>query len=149
MLCSSSCRSIRAAIPVRKSAKRATGWCRAAICCATRSGPSAATCAPCCATQARLNAIKSSESALEATQTGYEVGTRNIVDVLQAQQRLYASQFDLADSRYQYMIDLVQLKQTTGVIVPADLADLNSFADKNRTVRRIESVTLSRTPSLQ
>ena len=99
--------------------------------------------------QARLNAIKSAESSLEATQTGYEVGTRNIVDVLQAQQRLYASQFDLADSRYQYMIDLVQLKQTTGVIVPADLADLNSFADKNRTVRRIESVTLSRTPSLQ
>ncbi len=40
--------------------------------------------------QARIKSIKSSESALEATQTGYEVGTRNIVDVLQAQQRLYS-----------------------------------------------------------
>jgi outer membrane protein len=99
--------------------------------------------------EARLKAIKSSESALEATQTGYEVGTRNIVDVLQAQQRLYLSQFELADSRYQYMIDLIQLKQTAGVIVDADLMDLNSFADKNRTVHRIESVTVSGSPTLQ
>jgi outer membrane protein len=99
--------------------------------------------------EARLKAIKSSESALEATQTGYEVGTRNIVDVLQAQQRLYLSQFELADSRYQYMIDLMQLKQTAGVIVTDDLLDLNSFADRNRVVHRIESVTVSGTPALQ
>ncbi|MCZ6618659.1 MAG: TolC family outer membrane protein, partial [Gammaproteobacteria bacterium] len=52
--------------------------------------------------RARLKAIASSASALDATETGYEVGTRNIVDVLQAQQRLYSSQFDYADSRYNY-----------------------------------------------
>ena len=47
--------------------------------------------------KARLKAIKSSTSAL-SSRTGYEVGTRNVVDVLQAQQRLFASQFDYADS---------------------------------------------------
>jgi outer membrane protein len=91
--------------------------------------------------EARLKSIKSAESALEATQTGYEVGTRNIVDVLTAQQRLYLSQFELADARYQYMLDLMQLKQTAGVIVEADLMDLNSFADSTRFVRKIRSVT--------
>lgn len=91
--------------------------------------------------QARLKAIKSSESALEATQTGYEVGTRNIVDVLQAQQRLYLSQFELADARYQYMLDMMDLKQTAGVIVPADLMDLNSFADSAHVVHKIETVS--------
>ena len=61
--------------------------------------------------QARIKSIKSAESALEATQTGYEVGTRNIVDVLQAQQRLYLSQFDYADSRYNYVRDLMLLRR--------------------------------------
>ena len=77
--------------------------------------------------RARLKAIASSESALEATETGYEVGTRNIVDVLQAQQRLYSSQFDYADSRYNYIIDLMLLKQAAGTLVEDDLGDLNSF----------------------
>lgn len=94
--------------------------------------------------EARLKSIKSGESALEATQTGYEVGTRNIVDVLQAQQRLFLSQFELADARYQYMLDLMQLKQTTGIIVEADLLDLNSFADSAHTVRKIKTVSAAK-----
>ncbi len=85
---------------------------------------------------ARLKAIASSQSALEATQTGYEVGTRNIVDVLQAQQRLYSSQFDYADSRYNYVIDLMSLKQTAGVLADADITDLNQFADPTNPVAR-------------
>jgi outer membrane protein len=95
--------------------------------------------------EARLKSIKSSESALEATQTGYEVGTRNIVDVLQAQQRLYLSQYELAYARYQYMFELMQLKQAAGVIVEDDLMDLNSFADSTKPVRKIESVSSAAT----
>ena len=90
--------------------------------------------------QARLKAIKSSQSALEATETGYEVGTRNIVDVLQAQQRLFASQFDYADSRYNYVIDLMLLKQTTGTLSPQDLAELNNYTDPNDQVIRLISL---------
>lgn len=90
--------------------------------------------------KARLKAIKSSESALEATQTGYEVGTRNIVDVLQAQQRLYSSQFDYADSRYTYILNLLRLKQAAGTLTPQDLVDINTFMDSNDTVRRLASL---------
>lgn len=90
--------------------------------------------------KARLKAIKSSESALEATETGYEVGTRNIVDVLQAQQRLYSSQFDYADSRYTYILNLLRLKQAAGTLTPQDLADINAFMNSSDTVRRLASL---------
>ena len=90
--------------------------------------------------KARLKAIKSSESALEATQTGYEVGTRNIVDVLQAQQRLYLSQFDYADSRYAYVLNLLRLKQAVGSLSQEDLADINAFMDSANAVRRLASL---------
>ena len=87
--------------------------------------------------QARIRAIKSAESALEATQTGYEVGTRNIVDVLQAQQRLFSSQFDYADSRYNYVLDLLRLKQSVGGLTGDDIAQLSSFSDEANPVTRI------------
>lgn len=87
--------------------------------------------------RARLKAIKSSQSALEATQTGYEVGTRNIVDVLQAQQRLYAAQFEYADSRYSYVNNLMRLKQTAGTLIVDDLRELNAFTDAKNPVRRL------------
>lgn len=87
--------------------------------------------------KARQKAIKSSQSALEATQTGYEVGTRNIVDVLQAQQRLYAVQFEFADSRYSYVTNLMRLKQAAGTLSVEDLQELNTFTDPNNPVKRL------------
>lgn len=86
--------------------------------------------------RARLKAIASAQSALEATETGYEVGTRNIVDVLQAQQSLFRSQFDYADSRYNYVLDLLLLKQVAGTLEGADLEELNRFTDANDQVQR-------------
>ena len=86
--------------------------------------------------RARLKAIKSSTSALEAVETGYEVGTRNVVDVLQAQQRLFSSQFDYADSRYSYIINLMALKQAAGTLEEMDLMELNKFTDPSDQVIR-------------
>ena len=91
--------------------------------------------------RARIKAIKSAESALEATQTGYEVGTRNIVDVLQAQQRLYLSQFDYADSRYNYVRDRLLLLSTAGTLTAEDVATLNSFSDPSQPVHRVNAIT--------
>ena len=91
--------------------------------------------------RARLKAIRSSESALEATQTGYEVGTRNIVEVLQAQQRLFASQFDYADSRYNYILNLLRLKQSTGVIEEIDLIELKQFMDQSNQVTKVTTLS--------
>ena len=90
---------------------------------------------------ARLKAIRSAQSALEATETGYEVGTRNIVDVLQAQQRLFSSQFDYADSRYNYVLNLMRLKQSTGKLTQEDLEELNQFVDDNDLVEREVSLS--------
>ena len=84
---------------------------------------------------ARNEAIKSSQSALEATQTGYEVGTRNIVDVLVAQRRLFASQFDYANSRYDYVLNLLRLRESAGVLDERDIAELNAFMDSANPVR--------------
>ncbi len=86
--------------------------------------------------RARLRGIESSQSALDATQTGYEVGTRNIVDVLQAQQRLYLSQFQYASARYQYVLDTLRLKQAVGTLNPDDLYDLNNFIESGIVVNR-------------
>lgn len=90
--------------------------------------------------RARQRAIESSQSALDATETGYEVGTRNIVDVLQAQQRLYGSQFDYADSRYRYVLDLMRLKQASGTLQDDDLYELNRFTDASNPVETLPSL---------
>ena len=86
--------------------------------------------------RARLRGIESSQSALDATQTGYEVGTRNIVDVLQAQRNLFASQLQYASARYQYVLDTLRLKQSVGTLSPQDLYDLNEFIDSTVVVSR-------------
>ena len=79
--------------------------------------------------QARLQSIISSRSALEATEIGYQVGTRNIVDVLDAQRRLYAAVRDYNDARYSYILDNLRLKQAAGTLNPEDLTNLSDFLD--------------------
>lgn len=77
--------------------------------------------------QARRQAILSSQSALEATELGYEVGTRNIVDVLDAQRQLYAAVRSYNDARYDYVLDQLRLKQAAGLLSPADLEALSPW----------------------
>ncbi|NLW04979.1 MAG: TolC family outer membrane protein [Pseudomonadaceae bacterium] len=82
------------------------------------------------AVQARELAIKSSESALEATRTGYEVGTRNIVDVLNAERSLWGARRDYDAARYNYVINQLRLKRVAGSLVEKDLQELNSWLVK-------------------
>ncbi|GAA3926579.1 TolC family outer membrane protein [Litoribacillus peritrichatus] len=85
---------------------------------------------------ARKQAVVSSTSALEATELGYEVGTRNIVDVLIAQRNLYESQRNLTDARYDYVLNYLQLKQVSGQLAQSDMEELNQWltGDKVTTV---------------
>jgi len=55
------------------------------------------------AIKARQQAIISSESALEATRAGYEVGTRNVVDVLNAQRSVFSAKRDFAEARFSWI----------------------------------------------
>ena len=75
---------------------------------------------------ARKQALASAESALEATQIGYEVGTRNTVDLLDAQKRLFQAQRDYASSRYDYIISMLRLKASVGSLSPKDLMNISN-----------------------
>ena len=69
----------------------------------------------------------SAEAALEATQAGFEVGTRTIVDVLIAQQRYFQAQRDNSLARHTYIVDHLRLKAAAGVLVEEDLQKVNSI----------------------
>ena len=78
---------------------------------------------------ARNQSIRSSRSALDATEAGYEVGTRNIVDVLNAQNTLFNSLRDYANSRYDYIVNSLLLKEQAGLLSPEDVIRLDSFLE--------------------
>jgi outer membrane protein len=79
--------------------------------------------------KARKQAIKSAKSALDATETGYKVGTRNIVEVLDAQRNLYQAQRDYANARYDYIINLLNLKFFAGTLNEQDIQMLNTWLE--------------------
>ena len=70
-------------------------------------------------------ALISSQSQLDSTKLGYEVGVRTSVDVLNAQQQLFSAKRDLLQSRYNYLVNIIRLKAASGVVAEADLADIN------------------------
>lgn len=76
---------------------------------------------------ALYQAILSSEKALEASQAGFEVGTRTIVDVLDSQRELLRARRDHARSRYAYLLNSLRLKQAAGIVAEADLAGINDM----------------------
>lgn len=84
--------------------------------------------------EAQRQAIVSNRSALEATRSGYEVGTRNIVDVLNAQQSLYNALSNYAEARFNYVIDLIALRQQAGVLDTSDIRALNEWLREESAV---------------
>nr|WP_304985883.1 TolC family outer membrane protein [Coxiella-like endosymbiont] len=76
-------------------------------------------------------AIVSAQNKLEATQAGYVVGTRTIVNVLDAVTNLYQAQQQWASDRYAYIINIISLKQQAGTLCPQDLLEINSWLGKS------------------
>jgi outer membrane protein len=76
---------------------------------------------------ARKQSIISSRSSVDATQAGYEVGTRNVVDVLNAQNTLFSAERDYANSRYDYILNMMRLKEQSGLLSPEDVLRLDTF----------------------
>ncbi|MFI8749037.1 TolC family outer membrane protein [Vreelandella lionensis] len=77
--------------------------------------------------EARQQAIVSNRSALEATRAGYEVGTRNIVDVLNAEQNLYNAIANYAEARYDYVVNLLSLRQQAGLLDVEAIEEVNAW----------------------
>jgi len=72
-------------------------------------------------------AIVSNKSALDATEAAFNVGTRTIVDVLNAQTNLIQAEKDYANARYDYIIQSIQLKQAAGILNPEDVQHINAW----------------------
>ncbi len=83
--------------------------------------------------QALDKAVESSETALEATQAGFDVGTRTIVDVLDAQFLLYQSITRYYQSRYDYVLNAMRLRQAAGNLQVQDLEALEQFLVERKT----------------
>jgi outer membrane protein len=72
----------------------------------------------------------SSQSALDANKLGYQVGVRINIDVLNAQQQLYATRRDLAKSRYDTLIAQLRLKAAAGTLNEEDVQAINALLEK-------------------
>jgi outer membrane protein len=79
--------------------------------------------------QAFEQAMISAESALEATQAGFEVGTRTIVDVLIAEQRKFSAQRDNSVARHAYILRHLRLKSVAGLLNAEDLRVVNQLLE--------------------
>ncbi|MDA9094976.1 TolC family outer membrane protein [Porticoccaceae bacterium] len=86
--------------------------------------------------KARKQSITSADSALQATQAGYEVGTRNIVDVLVAQRSVYQARRSYANARYDYILSMMRLKEVAGQLAPDDIYQLNGWLDPQLVIAK-------------
>ena len=77
--------------------------------------------------EALRQALASSQTALDATQAGYEAGTRTQVEVLDARRRLVLAQTNYASSRYDYINSIVQLRLAVGDLDRRTLAEINGW----------------------
>jgi outer membrane protein len=77
--------------------------------------------------EALQQAVLSSRTALDATQAGFEVGTRTIVDVLDSQFALYRSITLFYQARYDYLMNVLRLKQAAGSLQIQDLEEIDRW----------------------
>lgn len=76
-------------------------------------------------------ALVSSETALESSKLGYEVGVRINVDVLNAQQQVFQTRRDLSKARYEAILSGLRLKSITGALTERDLADVGELLGRD------------------
>jgi outer membrane protein len=80
--------------------------------------------------QALKQAVISNETALEAVRMGFEAGTRDAIDVLDARKELTAAEQDFSSARYAWLLDTLRLKKAAGNLKPDDLTAINQLLQK-------------------
>ncbi len=85
--------------------------------------------------KARKQATTSNQSALDATQSGYEVGTRDLVDVLNAQRNLFAAQRDYQEALYDYILFTLNQKEVAGTLESKHISELNQWLDSAKSIK--------------
>jgi len=81
--------------------------------------------------KALKQAVVSSETALEATEAGFEVGTRTAVDVVVSQRATSKARRDYSQTKYDYILNTLRLKQAAGTLSPDDLDLINAWLTNN------------------
>jgi outer membrane protein len=95
--------------------------------------------------EALEQAVASSRTALDATQAGFDVGTRTIVDVLRSQGNLYLSITNYYQARYDYLLNAMRLRQAAGMLQVQDLETLEPFLVARKTPEEQMAEEASRT----
>ena len=83
--------------------------------------------------KALRQAVESNRARVEATRSGFRVGTRTSVDVLNAVRDLYRAQRDLADARYNYILNGLRLRQAAGTLTVDDIRTVNAWLGEAET----------------
>lgn len=87
--------------------------------------------------QALARSVESNNVALEATEAGYDVGTRTTVDVLNSRDALFRAQTQYARSKYDYLINVLRLKNAAGTLGPQDVGELNEWLASSANIEQI------------
>jgi outer membrane protein len=77
-------------------------------------------------------AERSSQASLDANRTGYEVGVRINIDVLNAQQQLYETQRSLSRARYDTLMNSLRLKASSGILNDSDIVAINRLLTRTQ-----------------
>jgi outer membrane protein len=77
--------------------------------------------------RALRQAVESNRTALRATEAGFEVGTQTTVDVLQAQNNLRRVETTYSRSRYDYLLNVLTLKQAAGSLAVGDIQQIDGW----------------------
>jgi outer membrane protein len=77
--------------------------------------------------RALRQSVESSRTALRATEAGFDVGTQTTVDVLQSQRTLRQAETSYSQSRYEYILNILLLKQAAGTLGEADLQEVDGW----------------------
>lgn len=79
--------------------------------------------------KALQRAVESNQAAAQATQAGFDVGTRTSVDVLVTLRNVFQAERDYAVARYDYLVDTLRLKQAAGILAVDDVETINQWLD--------------------
>jgi len=94
----------------------------------------------------RVKALKqtlvSTEIALKATETGFEVGTRTAVDVVAFERATLEAKRNHARARYNYLLNTLRLKQAAGTLTPDDLKQISIWLNQGPGPTEPETVEL-------
>ncbi|MCK9638023.1 MAG: TolC family outer membrane protein [Methylobacter tundripaludum] len=84
-------------------------------------------------------AVISATSALEATEAGFGVGTRTMIEVLNEQRNLYRAKRDFARTRYDYLINSIKLKQAASSLSQDDIEQVNRLLVTNTEANNLDN----------